>query len=137
MAINLSKIVAYTGSWSSRSTTTGRKISAEITLSTKTGASAHTPNNLTTAAEKPTGEPGVGTPAGGSEPVAAEPEKKSESAVKKDDKVVDEILGKLHLDNPEYSTGTLTFTEIKACLVSNAIVIPSLSLPFFRFRNHL
>lgn len=56
------------------------------------------------AAEKPTGEPGVGTPAGGSEPVAAEPEKKSESAVKKDDKVVDEILGKLHLDNPEYST---------------------------------
>jgi len=95
---------AYTGSWSSRSTTTGRKISAEITLSTKTEASAHTPNNLTTAAEKPTGEPAVCTPAGGSEPVAAEPEKKSESAVKKDDKVVDEILGKLHLDNPEYST---------------------------------
>ena len=111
MAINLSKIVAYTGSWSSRSTTTGRKISAEITLSTKTEASAHTPNNLTTAAEKPTGEPAVCTPAGGSEPVAAEPEKKSESAVKKDDKVVDEILGKLHLDNPEYSTGTLTLTK--------------------------
>ena len=108
MAINLSKIVAYTGSWSSRSTTTGRKISAEITLSTKTEASAHTPNNLTTAAEKPTGET-----AGGSEPVATEPEKKSESAVKKDDKVVDEILGKLHLDNPEYSTGTLTRTKKK------------------------
>ena len=134
MAINLSKIVAYTGSWSSRSTTTGRKISAEITLSTKTGASAHTPNNLTTAAEKPTGEPGVGTPAGGSEPVAAEPEKKSESAVKKDDKVVDEILGKLHLDNPEYSTGTLTLK--KASLVEWHCDFKHL-FAFFRFRNHL
>jgi len=76
--------------------------STAVTKETKEPSDDKEEQTNNPASENPSAEPG--TPAGGSESATAEPEKKSESSVKKDDKVVDEIMGKLHLDNPEYST---------------------------------